>query len=439
MQFENDILSIFMTIVGAVTGILILVEIYLHFAKGRRYYRYVDVITNVQTAVLYNVLGIVALGVIYWCYQFVADNFSIMQQDINSPWAWIGGFILADFCHYWFHRTSHQNNFLWGIHQGHHTSEDFNFSTAVRKGIFQQWVDWPFFIPMAILGFPFFTMFLPLKGLQFAYQFWLHNKFIPKLPWIDWLLVTPSVHRAHHGQNPQYIDKNHAGVFIIWDKLFGTYAEEGEEVVYGTTESVDSFNPIGIQFVWYKNLWNDFKNTKRWRDKLAIFYKETGWRPADVADQPRANHIEDIKTYNRFDIPVPGTLKAYVFIQVIFLFMVFGASGGNNPNQDAQFTEASLFSFSDPLQVFGLVYILLTCFSMGALINRTRYSRILEFVRLGTLFAFGLFAETTTYFGTPTMVHAGLLMIILSTVAFSAIALGQKQAWQMSISNPAMQ
>jgi alkylglycerol monooxygenase len=291
---------------GLAMVVLLIAEIWLHVARKRGYYRYADVVTNIQTAFLYQILGAAALGVIYLCYNWVFTHFAVVSQQVTSPLSWVAGFVLADFCHYWFHRSSHQNNFLWGIHQGHHTSEDFNLSTAVRKGIFQQWVDWPFFLPMAVLGYPFFEMFLPLKGLQFAYQFWLHNQFVGKIPYLEKVLVTPSAHRVHHGQNPQYIDKNHAGVFIIWDKLFGTFAEEKEKVVYGTTVAVNSFHPIGVQFVWWKDLWRDAMQTKSWRDRLAIPFKATGWRPADVADQPRENQIEDLSSFKPFDLPVTG-------------------------------------------------------------------------------------------------------------------------------------
>jgi len=387
---------------------LVVAEIYLHFARKRRYYRYVDVVTNLQTLFLYQVLGAAALGVIYTCYNWIYTNFAFLEQSVNSPLAWVGGFILTDFCHYWFHRTSHQNNFLWGIHQGHHTSEDFNLSTAVRKGIFQQWVDWPFFLPMAFLGFPFFTMYLPLKGLQFAYQFWLHNQFVGKIPLVEKVLVTPSLHRVHHGQNPQYIDKNHAGVFIIWDKLFGTYAEENDPVVYGTTVAVKSFNPIGVQFVWWRDLWRDAVNTKRWRDKLAIPFRRTGWRPADVVDQPRQNQVEDLDSFEPYDLPVDGKTKLYVASQVFAMFLIIGMV----PGQD--FSPAT-----NAVHGFALAYLILGCTAMGFLVNNSPRAARFEWVRhLSTLALCGV-AVTAGY--AEAVFRIGLVVAALSTVFFAIV------------------
>ncbi len=360
------------TVIVVFTAAIILVELYLHFFKGKRYYQLADVASNIGTLFLYRFLGVVAFGFIYLCYNWIQEHAAIWQPDINSPWAWVIGFIVVDFCHYWFHRTAHGNNFLWGIHQGHHSSEDFNMSTAVRKGIFQQWVDWPFFLPMALLGFPFLTMYLPLKGMQFLYQFWLHNKFVGKIPYIEKILVTPSAHRVHHAQNPQYLDKNHAGVFIIWDKLFGTYAEEKEPVQFGTTVPVRSANPIGNQFTWWAHLWRDMCKTQRWQDKLAIPFKETGWRPTDVIEQERqADYPSQPKAMG-------GMEKLYLILQLAALFFLYGKL----------FPGRDIDPLNNAMHAFGLFYLITTCWFIGAFCNRTDYAMKLEGIRLTGLLCF---------------------------------------------------
>lgn len=401
-------LNLILGIVAITSLVLLFAEIYLSVARKRRYYRYVDVITNIQTLFLYQLLGAAALGVIYLCYSWVNANFSLFEQDLTSPLSWVAGFILADFCHYWFHRTSHQNNFLWGIHQGHHTSEDFNLSTAVRKGIFQQWVDWPFFLPMAMLGYPFFEMFLPLKGLQFAYQLWLHNQFIGKIPYVEKVLVTPSAHRVHHGQNPQYLDKNHAGVFILWDKLFGTFAEEKEKVVYGTTVAVNSFHPIGVQFVWWRDLWRDAVNTKHWRDRLAIPFKYTGWRPADVADQLRDNQIEDLGGFKPYDMAMDGKTKVYVATQVIAMSAVLGFASGE------EFTP-----FTNVVHGFAFTYLFIACATMGLLLNHSQ--RAASFECLRHILVIASCALALTAYSVELVFQLGLVLSLLSLPLFGSL------------------
>jgi alkylglycerol monooxygenase len=244
-------------LIAVISGGVVLAELVVHLTGRRSVYRFADIVTNLCTAVIYAALGGLAIACILPVYETIRTHFALFEIEPTNGLAWILGFVCADFCHYWFHRAAHRNNLMWGIHQGHHSSEDFNLSIALRKGIFQQWVDWPFFLPMALFGFPFFTMYLPLKAAQFAYQFWIHNQFIGKLGPVEKILVTPSLHRVHHGQNAPYIDKNYAGVFIVWDRLFGSYAEEDEPVVYGIGTPVRTFNPLTMQFTYWNQLWRD--------------------------------------------------------------------------------------------------------------------------------------------------------------------------------------
>lgn len=424
------VVNVLSAVFGLVSLVLLGAELYLHFARKRGFYRYVDVVTNIQTMFLYQLLGAAALGVIYVCYDWVHSNFALMEQEITSPLSWIAGFILADFCHYWFHRSSHQNNFLWGIHQGHHTSEDFNLSTAIRKGIFQQWVDWPFFLPMALLGYPFLEMFLPLKALQFTYQFWLHNQFVGKLPYIERILVTPSAHRVHHGQNPQYIDKNHAGVFILWDKLFGTFAEEKEKVIYGTTVAVNSFNPIGIQFVWWKDLWLDALKTKSWRSRLAIPFKHTGWRPADVAGQPRDNEISDLSSFKPYNLAVNTKTKLYAAVQVVAMVIVVGMVSTESAT--------SFNPFSDSIHGFALAYLLLACASMGFILNQKPRAKLLEFSRHALVIGFSGLAVAVD--GGHPMFTAALGLALASAALFGVLQFvqqrGEREAQLLDTAEP---
>jgi sterol desaturase/sphingolipid hydroxylase (fatty acid hydroxylase superfamily) len=269
--------------------LLVLVEIAVHFAGKRRLYRFPDVASNLLTYLLYTVIGVVCFGAITGVYRFVHHNFALIELETDSALAWGLGFVLTDLCHYAFHRSAHRVNLLWGVHQPHHSSEDFNLSTALRKGIFQQLFDWPFFLPLAIAGFPL-QMYLVLKSLQFVYQFWLHTQWIGKLGWIEQVLVTPSLHRVHHAQNPEYVDKNYAGVFILWDRIFDSYAEERAPVVYGITTPVRTWNPITYQFHWWARLLLDFRSSSSLVDALRAPFMPTHWRPAGLGPSHDPSH-----------------------------------------------------------------------------------------------------------------------------------------------------
>lgn len=265
--------------------LLILLELAYERHSGRSTYRLADAATSVNTAVLRVVLEGPLRLLLVLPYAWLYEHARLLELDPTSPWVWLGGFVAVDFCFYWAHRTLHRYNLLWGAHQPHHSSEDFNLSTALRKGAFQTAFDWPFYLPLALLGLSL-PLFLVLLGVQLAYQFWIHSQHIGRLGWLEKVLVTPSLHRVHHGQNPRYIDRNHGGVFILWDRLFGTWQEEDEPVVYGVTTPVRTFDPLRLQFSWWRLLWADARATRSWWDKLRLWWMPTGWRPADVRQHP---------------------------------------------------------------------------------------------------------------------------------------------------------
>jgi alkylglycerol monooxygenase len=343
--------------IGVLSIGVLLTEFVLHAMGRRNVYRFADSVANLCTAIIYAALGGLAIACILPVYEAIRANFALFDIEPTNAFAWILGFVCADFCHYWFHRAAHRNNLMWGIHQGHHSSEDFNLGIALRKGIFQQWVDWPFFLPMALLGFPFFTMYLPLKGAQFAYQFWIHNQFIGKLGVVEKVLVTPSAHRVHHGQNAPYIDKNYAGVFILWDRLFGSYAEEKEPVVYGIGTPVRTFNPLGMQFKYWNQLWRDARaSTNKW-DLLRTWFMPTGWRPANRQNAEWPGKIKDCTSYEKYDRPVDARTKIYVLIQFAAMALLTAGLGG-----DPQFN-VSIRS------VGSLVLVIWAAWSIGLLLD----------------------------------------------------------------------
>ena len=191
---------------------------------------------------------------------------------------WAVAAIGWDFAFYWHHRLEHENRLFWACHVNHHSSQHFNLSTALR----QPWTPYPwlvFYPPLSFLGVaPWMVMVA--GGLNLVYQFWIHTEAVGKLPrWFEAVLNTPSHHRVHHGANPEYIDKNYAGVLIVWDRLFGTFEEERARVVFGLTKNITSFNPFVIAFHEYVAMARDIAAARRWRDRLGVVWHGPAWRP----------------------------------------------------------------------------------------------------------------------------------------------------------------
>ncbi|WXL26211.1 sterol desaturase family protein [Ectopseudomonas mendocina] len=293
--------------------VLILLELAYEQRSGRRTYRLADATTSINTGVLRVLLEGPLRLLLIVPYAWLYEHARLFEWDTRSPWLWVLGFLAVDFCFYWSHRSMHTFNVLWGAHQPHHSSEDFNLSTALRKGAVQTAFDWPFYLPLALLGIPL-PVFLLLLGIQLVYQFWVHSQHIGKLGWLEQVIVTPSLHRVHHGQNDCYIDKNHGGVFIIWDRLFGTHAVETEPVRFGVTTPVSTFDPLRLQFSWWRLLWADARATRSWWDKLRLWWMPTGWRPADVQHIVWPKMPED-----KFSGRCPTGLRWYAFVQFLLI------------------------------------------------------------------------------------------------------------------------
>lgn len=194
--------------------------------------------------------------------------------------AWALLVVLDDFCYYWFHRVHHESRFFWAAHVTHHSSQKYNLSTALR----QSWIpltSLPFYIPVFLLGFtPVQWAFV--HGINLVYQFWIHTEAVDRMwRWFEAVFNTPSHHRVHHGSNPQYLDKNYAGIFIVWDRLFGTFEPEVERVRYGLTKNIDSYNPIYVAYHEVIAIGRDVARARSWRDRWRFAFGSPGWTPAD--------------------------------------------------------------------------------------------------------------------------------------------------------------
>jgi sterol desaturase/sphingolipid hydroxylase (fatty acid hydroxylase superfamily) len=223
----------------------------------------------------FTTLGAIAL----WSWGYEHRVLSLGQPLLW--WSWAVLFFAEDLCYYWFHRMHHEVRLLWAAHVNHHSSQFFNLSTALRQPWFTPITGPVFWLPLAFLGYPP-AMILTAEAISLIYQFWIHTETVHKLPRpLEWLLNTPSHHRVHHGKNVAYLDRNHGGVLIVWDRLFGTFAPEDERdpVRYGLTHDLSTFNPLRIAVHEFIAIARDLTKAGSFRDALGYLLAPPGWSP----------------------------------------------------------------------------------------------------------------------------------------------------------------
>jgi len=214
-------------------------------------------------------------------------------QDVvtRAPQWWVLLFFLDDLTYYSFHRANHEVRLMWAGHVSHHNSQYYNYGTALRQGVGERVIKYLFWCPLALLGFDP-VMIVTMMSLSLIYQFWLHTETVDRMPaWFEWLFNTPSHHRVHHASNVRYLDRNHAGVLIIWDRLFGTFSAEvpEEPVRYGLTRNIDTFNPVTASFGEYVSIGRDIRRSSGWRDALRYLFLAPGW--SHDGEDKRANTL----------------------------------------------------------------------------------------------------------------------------------------------------
>jgi sterol desaturase/sphingolipid hydroxylase (fatty acid hydroxylase superfamily) len=245
--------------------------------NAQQVYRFHDAVTSLNIGFISETIRSVLKLMSIFVYALVVDQVAAFEWDLKNPAVWVVAFFMYDFFYYWAHRSGHEVNLLWASHVVHHSSEEFNLSTALRQSWTNQIFYWVFYLPMAIVGIPV-KVFVITALVSALYQFWSHTRLVGKLGWADRIFVTPSNHRCHHGRNDYCIDKNYGGTLIIWDRIFGTYTEErdNEPVVYGTLTPLNSWNPVWGNFKNYTTLWRDMRGAKGWREKLYVVFAPPG-------------------------------------------------------------------------------------------------------------------------------------------------------------------
>lgn len=301
----------------------LLIELAYGIAINKNTYRLNDAISNLFMGTLRTANKLIIIGAAGYVFYLAETNFAIWRMDINSWFTWIFAFVIYDFFYYWFHRISHERQIFWASHVAHHQSEDYNLSTALRQTGTGAFVSWVFYIPMFLIGIPSYV-FISVASLNLIYQFWVHSEHIPKLGWFENYFVTASNHRVHHAQNEQYIDKNYGGVFIVWDRMFGTHKieDENEPCIYGIRGTLNTFNPIWANLHVYIKIIKEMWSSQDWKDKLYAPFARTGWSPKSLPYEIEKDDFNP-ESFKKFNPTISKHHKIYALFQYLFITYIF--------------------------------------------------------------------------------------------------------------------
>jgi sterol desaturase/sphingolipid hydroxylase (fatty acid hydroxylase superfamily) len=310
--------------------ILVLLEKWYGWKTGKDTVRIMDMISSLSSGVTNVTKDVLGLSFAIISYGWMYENLALVHIKENI-WVYIIAFLALDFSGYCIHRIQHTTNVFWNAHIIHHSSEEFNLACALRQSISVFFRIFTFFLlPAALLGVPGNVIAI-VAPLHLFIQFWYHTQLIGKMGFLEKIIVTPSHHRVHHAINPEYIDKNYSQVFIIWDKMFGTFQEEQDHIppVYGITRPVATWNPVKINFQHMFLLISDAWRTKNWNDKMRIWFMPTGWRPADVAEKYPVYKIDDVYNFEKYNPVSSKALQTWSFIQLFILLGFISYLFGN--------------------------------------------------------------------------------------------------------------
>jgi len=349
---------------------LVLVEIlYGRFVKDQKH-NLMDTVSSLSSGLTNVVKDSLGLVLILVSYPYLLEHLALIE--IKATWlVWVVAFIVLDFAGYWNHRLSHHINFFWNQHVIHHSSEEFNLACALRQPISNLLGYYALLlIPAALLGVPNQVIAI-LAPIHLFAQFWYHTQHIGKMGVLEYVIVTPSQHRVHHAINKEYIDKNLGQIFCVWDRMFGTFQKELDDVPpqYGVLKPANTWNPIIINFQHLWRLIQDAWRTKSYWDKLRIWFMPTGWRPQDVKEKYPVAIIENVYNFRKYQPKTSSLLKAYVLFQLIVttFLMLF------------MFYSYSEIGF-DGLLLFG-AFIFVGIYGYTTLMDRKNYAVWIEVIR----------------------------------------------------------
>ncbi|KAK7862895.1 hypothetical protein R5R35_011604 [Gryllus longicercus] len=346
----------------------LIVENILLWLENKPTLRLNDGITSLSHGLFQECGRLVFRGAENAAYIYVYSHFRITDLPWDSPVTWYLSVIGVDFCYYWVHRACHEVHILWAQHQVHHSSEEFNLAVGLRQSLLQGWCSFIFYLPLALFIPP--SLFLTHQQFNLLYQFWIHTNTVKTLGPLEWVFNTPKHHRVHHGCNLYCLDKNYGGFLIIWDRLFGTFAEEREkeEIIYGLVYNQPTFNPLYLQVFYNNHVIEKWHQMDGWQNKLAAVWKGPSWLPG----RPRLGADEDkldIRTREKYDVKLPMWCNIYLTLH--FIAVTIG------------FQELTVqYMGMNPFAVLGfVVYILLSLTTIGMLFDNHPNACVFELAR----------------------------------------------------------
>ena len=295
--------------------LLVGIEFVYGLIKRENNYRINDALASMSLGLISRFIPLLGLGFQYVVYTYVAEEFNLSLLNSTETWVWVTAFFMYDLCYYWMHRLHHEIKVFWATHVVHHHGEEFNLSTAMRQtstGFLWKWI---FFLPMFLIGIPP-NVFVTVAGINLIYQFWVHTEHIGRLGVLEYIFITPSNHRIHHAQNDDYLDANYGGVFIIWDRIFGTYIDERDDLkpVYGTVKPLKTFNPLWANIEVFYQMVLDSYRTKKFKDKIRVWFSPPAWRPDDVKEKYPVEK-NDLDNFEKYDPEITTMEKVFAFFQ----------------------------------------------------------------------------------------------------------------------------
>ena len=372
--------------------LLVLFEKWYGWRKGKDTVRNMDMISSLSSGVTNVTKDVIGLYLVIISYPFLLRNLAFTNIE-NTIIVYVIAFFALDFAGYWVHRLQHVTNFFWNGHIVHHSSEEFNLACALRQSISAIVKIYAIFLlPAALLGVPF-QVIAVVAPLHLFAQFWYHTQHIGRMGFLEKIIVTPSHHRVHHAINKEYIDRNYGQIFIFWDKWFGSFQEELPNVspVYGITRPVRTWNPIKINFQHVWLLMKDTWRTNDWREKFILWFRHTGYRPADVAEKYPVYKIEDVYHFEKYNTQTSPALNVWSWIQMLMILLFISYMFGN----------IALINSLDKSYIFWYGgFIFLSVYALTDLMDRNASAIVWECIRgsMGLTFLF----DQNDWFGAGT-------------------------------------
>lgn len=408
-----DTYGLILLIAMPVFIVLIVIEIIAYKLKDKSY-NYIDATASLYSGMTNTLKDVLGLTIIIISYPYLLSKISIIEWGKVNIWTYIIAYIILDFGGYWSHRISHSINYFWNIHIVHHSSEEYNLPCALRQqfAVFTNVISLlTVGITLAIMGVPS-EVYIIIAPIHLFSQFWYHTVLIKKMGFLEHIIVTPSHHRVHHAINAIYMDKNFAQVFIIWDKLFGTFQVEldSETPIYGVRRPVRTWNPflINLQHLWL--IIKDSVRTKNWVDKAKIWFMPTGWRPKDMEEKYPVFYLksEDVYQFEKYTPTYSTLFSVWNQINLIFSFALMSFLFFNIKNLQSNY-QYLMYGF----------FLLFSIFSFTSIMDKKRLGVFTESIKIG-IATFIIFT-TNDWFGINTYWKNGHFFIygffILSTIA----------------------